>query len=147
MSLPLPWVDRIFEKLVLVYGQPFLARWRDIKLDAVKVDWATELAGFENAPNAIAYALQNLPDGRPPTVLDFRAICRAAPAMEVAKLPAPAADPERLAAELSKMRHVLSPGRPVGEKAWAHALRARHGAGEKLNPNQVRCYQNALARA
>lgn len=29
-------------------------------------------------------------------------------------------------------------------KAWAHTLKARHDKGEKLNPNQVRCYRNGL---
>ena len=64
MSLPLPWVDRIFEKLVLVYGQPFLARWRDIKLDAVKVELAAkesslaELAAKLEEANAKVAALE-----------------------------------------------------------------------------------------
>lgn len=147
MSLPLPWVDRIFEKLTLVYGRPFLDRWRDIDLERVKNDWATELSGFERAPNAIAYALQSLPDGRAPSVLDFRAICRAAPATEAPKLPAPAADPARIAAELAKLRVPTAPANPYGAKAWAHALRTRHQAGERLNPNQIRCYENALRGA
>ena len=29
-------------------------------------------------------------------------------------------------------------------KEWAYALQARHAAGENLNPNQIRCYRNAL---
>ena len=79
MSLPLPWVDRIFEKLTLVYGQAFLARWRDLDLDAVKADWAHELDGFERHPKAIAHALQALPPEKPPTVLQFRELARRAP--------------------------------------------------------------------
>lgn len=31
-----------------------------------------------------------------------------------------------------------------GDRAWAHALKARHDQGETLNANQVRCYRNAL---
>lgn len=32
----------------------------------------------------------------------------------------------------------------LDHKAWARTLKARHDKGEKLNPNQVRCYRNAL---
>lgn len=107
MSLPLPWVDRIFEKLTLVYGQAFLARWRDIDLNAVKSDWCHELAAMESSPHRIAFALANLPD-RPPTVIEFRHICRSAPAPEGPRLPEPKADPERLKAELAKLAPMLN---------------------------------------
>jgi hypothetical protein len=78
MSLPLPWVEKIFQKLTLVYGRDFLGRWEGIPLEEVKADWAHELAGYRNSHDALAYALQNLPR-KPPTVLEFRAICEAAP--------------------------------------------------------------------
>lgn len=103
MALPLPWVDRIFEKLALVYGQAFLARWRDLDLDAVKADWAHELAGFEKHPEAIAYGLKNLPVDRPPNVLQFRAMCRKSPPPVFKALPAPAASEESKA----KVREML----------------------------------------
>ena len=69
MSLPSPWVDRIFDKLTLTYGQAFLRRWQDIDMGAVKSDWAHELAGFAQHPRAIAWALDNLYPEKPPTVL------------------------------------------------------------------------------
>jgi hypothetical protein len=74
MSLPSAWVEPIFTKLTLIYGQAFLRRWQDLDMEAVKADWAHELDGFERTPKRIAYALQNLPIDRPPTVLEFRAI-------------------------------------------------------------------------
>lgn len=78
MSLPQPWVEKIFQKLSLIYGRDFLGRWEGIPLDEVKADWAHELSGYQQSPDAISYALQNLPR-KPPTVLEFRAICEAAP--------------------------------------------------------------------
>lgn len=33
---------------------------------------------------------------------------------------------------------------PVDHKAWAKRLQQRHQRSEKLNPNQIRCYRNAL---
>lgn len=78
-DLPLPWVQKIFQKLNLVYGRDFLSRWEGQELGAVMGDWAHELRGFADKPQAIAYALQHLPE-KPPTVLQFRAICNASPA-------------------------------------------------------------------
>lgn len=79
MSLPLPWVERIFTKLTMIYGRDFIGRWEGLDISEVKADWAHELAGFKDHPDSIAYALKNMPDnGKPPTVLEFRAICRKA---------------------------------------------------------------------
>lgn len=158
MSLPLPWVDRIFEKLTLVYGQAFLGRWRDVDLLAVKSDWAHELAGFapkqgESATScagaqAIAYALANLDPAAPPSVLQFRAVARRAPAPELPRLPEPKADPERLAAELAKLAPIAAtvraPVDPVDHKAWAKRLIDRHAAGERLNQTALRFAKEAL---
>ena len=132
MSLPLPWVDCVFEKLTLVYGQAFLARWRDIDLNAVKSDWCHELAGMEKSPSRIAFALANLPD-RPPSVIEFRALCRSAPAPDVPRLPEPQADPERVAQELSKLRttSLAQPLQPTGCKDWARRIMRRVEQGDK----------------
>lgn len=161
MSLPSPWVDRIFEKLTLVYGQTFLARWRDVDLMAVKSDWAHELAGF--APKegesgaasvgaqAIAYALSNLDPSAPPTVLQFRSLARRAPAPEVPRLPEPKADPERVAAELAKLVPIVATARStadtVDHKAWAKRILARHEAGECNNHTPLRFAKEALGMA
>lgn len=82
MSLPSVWIEAIFTKLSLVYGQQFLRRWQDMNLNAVKADWAHELRGLEDAPKRVEYALQNLPVDHPPTVLEFRAIAYKAPVQE-----------------------------------------------------------------
>ena len=41
-------------------------------------------------------------------------------------------------AEAAKLRELY------GDRAWAHLLQLREQRGEHLNPNQVRCYRNAL---
>ena len=160
MSLPLPWVDRIFEKLTLVYGQAFLARWRDVDLLAVKSDWAHELAGFapkegeggaaSAGAQAIAYALANLDPATPPSVLQFRALARRAPAPTVSRLPEPKADPERVAAELAKLAPIVATVRaaaPVDHKAWAKRIVARHNEGDRINPTSLRFANEALGLA
>ena len=101
MSLPLPWADRIFEKLTLVYGQAFLARWRDLDLDAVKADWAHELDGFERHPKAIAHALQRCRRRSRPRCCSS-ASWPGAPLPELPWLASPPTDAERVAAELAR---------------------------------------------
>lgn len=151
MSLPIPWVDRIFEKLALIYGREFTGRWESCgaSIADVKTDWAHELAGYQHWPEAIAYALANVPADRPPTVLQFREICRKAPPKALPRLPEPKADPERVRQELAKLEPLRAravAGRVMDHKAWAKRLLARHDAGEKLNPTVLRFAREALER-
>lgn len=112
MSLPLHWVEKIFQKLSLAYGRDFLGRWEGIPLDEVKADWAHELNGYENSPHAISYALQNLPL-KAPTVYEFRIICQRAPSAKVPALEAPSATytPEVAKKAIAEARALLSRAR------------------------------------
>lgn len=148
MSLPLPWIDRIFEKLTMTYGRDFMDRWKGLSIPDVKTDWANELAGFERWGEAIAYALENLPASKPPTVLEFRDIARKAPKPDRPALPEPKPDPERLRQELDKLAKVrqgTQVGNRVDHKAWARLLQAREAAGEILNLTVSRFAREALA--
>lgn len=146
MSLPAPWVDRIFDKLTMTYGQSFLRRWQDIDLNAVKSDWAHELAGFAQHPRAIAWALQNLPANTPPTVLEFRATARKAPAEDVPRLDAPKADPERVARELQKLAPIRTARTFTTDgRDWARRLLAGVAAGDRRSPAVVKMARDALA--
>ena len=143
MSLPLPWVDRIFDKLLLVYGRDFTGRWEGLSLATVKTDWAHELSGFEKHPESIKHALQNLHAAKPPTVYEFRNLCVSAPKTTTLELPAPPADPVFVAAIANKLRHVTD--KPTnGMKEWAYRLQERDKQGGSLNMNQRRCYKAAL---
>lgn len=135
MSLPSSWIDKIFQKLTIAYGQDFLDRWRDIDIDDVKADWATELAGFKERPEAIAHALNHLPDSKPPTVFEFRKLC----------INAPRPAGQELGYVGSKPAQKIEIGRAnVGMKDWAHRLKAKHDAGAKLNLYQIQCYKAAI---
>lgn len=125
MSLPSAWVDRIFEKLSLVYGTGFTRRWDGLDAAKVKADWAHELRGLAQAPQAIAHGLAHLPTDSPPTVLQFRQLCQRAPQMPAPELPSPPPDPQRVAQALAQMsQHRQTPGQR-DPKAWAWALKAR----------------------
>lgn len=143
MSLPTPWVQKIFAKLALLYGRDFLSRWEGQDIEAVMADWAHELAGFEKNPNAIKHALTHLPAAKPPTVLEFRDLCRGAPSTMQA-LPAPAgkADPV-MAAKAAESVNRDGLGDPKG---WAHALRRREVSGDRLSMAQRAMWRAALGR-
>lgn len=144
MSLPTKWVEALFTKLTLAYGRDFAGRWEGIDLNDVKTDWGHELAGFDSHPEAIAYALANLPP-KAPTVMEFRALCRRAPVAAVPLLDSPVANPERVAAELAKLGHIRkNRGAEVDRKDWARALIARHASGEKLRPIALQFARDAL---
>lgn len=146
MSLPAAWVDKIFTKLTLVYGRDFIGRWEGLELADVKTDWGHELAGLEEWPEAIAHALEILPHSKPPTVLEFRQLAHKAPRRAALELPAPPADPGRVADELRKLAALNVRAKPQlkDEKEWAKRLKARHDAGDPLKPIQIRFYREAL---
>lgn len=113
--LPSPWVDRLFDRLALVYGRSFSGKWDGLDLNVVKADWAHELAGFADKPDALRYAIDHLP-AYPPNVVEFRNLARLAPPAPVKALPEPKADPQRVAQAMSQVqvRHDLrSPSQRV----------------------------------
>lgn len=145
MSLPVLWVDKIFMKLTVVYGRDFIGRWEGVNLADVKTDWAHELAGFEQHPESIAYALQNLVPGKPPTVLEFRAIARKAPLPEHKALPAPVVSDDRMCEHLKRIVELKQRAKDApGSKDWAHAILGRFNAGERVAPVSVRFAREAL---
>lgn len=153
MSLPTKAIDRIFQRLAATY----MAAW-DRAMGAtpqsdIKTAWCHELAAFGRTPEAmqcIAWALENLPE-RPPNAIEFKRLCQQAPSVEAPRLEHRRADPERVAAELAKLAPIMArPAAPDGvnpHKAWAHRLKARHEAGDKLSRYQIMCYREALKEA
>ena len=139
-SLPEAWVDSLFARLAARYGAAWLRMWDGIPLDAVKADWAAELAGFAKAPQAIAHGLEHLPPDRPPTVGQFRQLCIGAPRYADKQLPAPKADPTRVAQVVAAInRNTAS-----DPQAWARQLRDREVRGERLTAGQRAMWRSAL---
>lgn len=143
MALPLPWVERIFDKLALAYGRDFIGRWDGLPLASVKTDWGHELAGFENHPEAIKHALQHLPASKAPTVYEFRNLAASAPKMAAIELPPPPQDPEIVKAIVNGLK-ASAPSNPHGMKEWAYRLRAKEDAGFKLSRYQASCVDTAI---
>lgn len=140
-ALPDAWVEKVWKVMRATYGAAFDRQWACPAgadpvahvADMMGV-WAEELAVYAGHPEAIAYALQNLP-GFPPNLVEFKASCNRAPARPVPALPAPPAppaDPARLAEVLGKLRSAAEPA-PRRGRAWALALQAREARGEALS--------------
>ena len=125
MSLQSKAIDRLFDRLGVTYGAQFTNFYAGQQPDAVKASWAFELAGFADRLYAIAWALDNLPD-RCPNVVEFRKLCRSAPApIKTLALQAPA-DPERVAIEVAKLSEVRTEvTASFDARQWARDLQKR----------------------
>ena len=137
-------VERVFSRLAATYCADWHHAIAGTPISDVKTAWAHELAGFlatRETMMAVAWALENLPE-RAPNAIQFRNLCRQAPAAPVALLDAPRADPERVAAELAKLAPVRDAQDKPPPKAWAKRILSRHADGEKVSPGVM-----AMARA
>jgi hypothetical protein len=137
-------IDRLFSRLAATYGADWTRQWAKVPLSDVKTIWCHELEGYFGHLSAIAYALDNLPE-RCPNVIQFRNLCRAAPSSDVPRIDPPKADPAIVAKVLAGLAPVTD--NPHSMKTWAYRIKARHEAGERLNPNQIRCCTAALGGA
>lgn len=142
-SLPISWVDRIFDKLTVTYGKAFAGQYEGIAPETVKANWAQELARYAKRPEAIKWALENLP-AKAPNVVEFRALCRDAPNPDVFKLPPPGVVkvPEKVLEALA----VIGKGPLTDKLAWAKSIIGRHERGEKVSPTSLRMARQALER-
>jgi hypothetical protein len=127
--------DHLFNRLLAVYGTQWTKQWQDVPMQDAKDAWARELGQYAGRLEAIAYALNNLPE-RAPNAVQFRNLCRAAPAPDVPALPMPEANPQRMREELAKLGHVTNakPQTTIGAMDWAPRILARHEAGERITP-------------
>jgi hypothetical protein len=149
MTIPMKAIDRLFERLGATYGRSWTVQWEGVPLSDVKTAWAHELAAYGKNLEAIAFALENLPP-RAPNAIEFKQLCRMAPRKEEAPaLTHVKADPARVAAELDKLREVFKakPASTYDPKAWARIIIARHEAGEKILPLNLRFAREALGAA
>jgi len=146
MSLPTKAIDRLFERLAATYGAAWSRQWADVPMADVKAAWAHELSSFAASLHRIAWALENLPP-RCPNVIEFKHLCRQAPAPEAPRLPEPKADPERIKRELAKLgesRTKTEKTERTDNRQWAKRIVARHEAGESINPTSLRFAREAL---
>lgn len=130
---PNPVIERIFARLHLTYGNRWIDMWDGLDAKKVAADWNHQLERFASPAGlkAIAWALDNLKGGWPPTSVEFRDLVLQAPRKEPLRpLPAPdeLASPERVREALASLN--LGPGK--GNRGWFPALAERAAAGKPL---------------
>jgi hypothetical protein len=108
MTIPTRAIDRLFERLAATYGAAWARQWDSVPIMDVKSLWAHELSIYGDRLEVLAWALENLPEFVP-NAIQFRNLCRSAPAPATKLLPSPKADPDRVKAELAKLGHIARP--------------------------------------
>lgn len=144
MSISMRAIDRLFERLAATYGAQWTRQWQDVPMSDVKTAWAYELGVFGESLHRIAWALENLPP-KCPNVIEFKSLCRQAPAPETPRLPEPKADPERIKAELAKLAPMRNnPVQRTDGRDWARRIIAKHEGGAKVAPCTLKMARDAL---
>ena len=135
-------IDRLFHHFSATYGAEWSRQWATVPIADVKTAWGHELAGYENHLSALTYAFENLPE-RCPNAIQFRNLCRAAPAKPVTVIEVPKAGLECVKAEIAKFKTAPAPVKTDG-RDWARKILARYASGEKIQPYALQLAQSAL---
>jgi len=111
-TLPNAWVEKIFARLQGIYGREFVGQYStgmvngiDAGLENAKATWAEELGSFVKWPEAIAYALEHLPE-RVPNCIKFKELCRMAPRPEPVQIEYKISD-EQMAINKAKVKKMM----------------------------------------
>jgi len=141
-------IDRLFSRLAATYGTDWTRHWEKVPMNDVKTVWCHELEGYFGNLPAIAWALENLPE-RCPNVIEFKHLCRAAPASDVPRIDPPKADPAIVAKVLSGLApNYGDPFSVYGMKAWAYRLKAKDDANPRsVTPTIRMMYKSAPGEA
>jgi len=93
-ELPSAWVERLFERLLAMYGRKFADMWGCVEIASLKATWAKALADL--TPEEIGAGLARcLERDWPPTLPEFRALCRRQQSQETAFIEAVRRFPRR----------------------------------------------------
>ena len=117
MRLPDKWVNYIVKELQGAYGQQFAGKFSkvdsgvDVGIENFKESLATRLGGFIDHPDALRYALDNLPETHCPNVPEFHKLAQSAPrrtSQALSYTPTPA-DEEKAKAIIEKAASEMKP--------------------------------------
>ncbi len=117
------WARELHKRFGLIYGARFTHPDAQTIEDWCEV-WAEGLAGFDG--DQLAYAIHRLADW-PPSLVEFRQLCEAAPKPQQERLPPPLfARTEFADAVLDKIRteQANAPLQPICER-WPHEVLAK----------------------
>lgn len=143
--IPAAVIDRLFKRLAATYGAVWDRAMGNAPLDDVREVWAHELAGFGSKLQDIAWALDNLPE-KCPNVLEFRTLCRRAPAPTFLPLEAPKPDSTRVKAVVERAKAAFDTQQQRDPKQWARDILAEAQRGRKVSAIRLRFAREALGR-
>ena len=145
MSLSSEAIEKLFRRLLAVYGRAWTAQWDGVPVEDIKAGWAHELGAFQHNLQAIAWALENLPE-RVPNAIQFRNLCRQAPPPPTPRLPEPEASPEKVKEAIEKLRDLRNEiASKQGSRHWAQRIMTRYMGGERIRPEVLRSAKKALS--
>lgn len=132
-AIPIKWVDKIFERFMVLYGRKFAEMWAGIPEDGLKKAWAEDLAQYKSRPEAIKWALEACKRlDWPPTMSEFLKLCEQAPKpIEALHLPAPI-DKEKAAMRLDAAAGALLHKNETDHLRWAKRLDLSERAKEMI---------------
>lgn len=101
--LPPAWVEAIFRKFTMFWGDQFAAKWRGIPTDELVIAWAEELAGY--TPDELKRGLRECKGKQFPVSLpEFMDLCR----------------PNITAEDAFEEAVAQAMVRPLGRDKWSH---------------------------
>ena len=140
------WIERVFAKLLSIYGDGFASNWAHTNIDEVKATWADALGGFD--ADAIGNALKDCYDEEYcPKLPKFVALCRKHVIRPIALqdvTPIPAPQAAALIAEAHKRAGISPRPGKYDFKLWAKKLRTDYQDAIFLQPIQIRMASEAL---
>ena len=133
-------IDNIFKRLAATYGASWDRSLGGTPIQDIKTVWAHELASFNRSPDRVRWALENLPE-RCPNIIEFKNLCRQAPAPDVFMLDAPL--PKQDSAITAMIVDKLKSDKPkIDGKQWARNILANP---KGRNQTAVQMARSALA--
>lgn len=138
-------VDHVFSVLAATYAQAWTRALGEAPINDIKTAWAYHLSDFthsHDAKRAIIWALQNLP-AKVPNSIEFKTLCRQAPAVKVIALPLPPQDPAIVAAIVNGIK-AKAPMPRTDFRDWARVILRDREEGRKRTPTVVQMARNAL---
>lgn len=146
MALELRYVDRIHTRLLARYGAKWINLYAGVDADMVKADWSEQLARV--TPDAIRFAIENLPADNPPNVGQFRALCNRVPANDAARLlaaPVEPAQPERVAAIVEQIAAKPAAMATPAQQCHDNIMRIVRDRGGKMSVAQKHMLESMRA--
>lgn len=102
--LPVTWIEKLLHQMLLTYGKKFTDQWGATSTDQLVAFWGEQLAGYSGAEIKRGLDALSTRDW-PPTLPEFKKLCRSALDPLVAYYEAVAGVQARAAGEFGKWSH------------------------------------------